>query len=67
MSDILIRAQFSAEIKMHRERLGLTQAEAATLCQVSPRVWWQWEYGKSTTYPTMVGVLEILKKEKVKK
>lgn len=54
---------FSEQIKAERVRLGLTQAEAATLCNVSPRVWWQWESGRgSTLHVTQEGVLARLRK-----
>jgi DNA-binding XRE family transcriptional regulator len=43
----LDRETFGAALQMHRTRLGLTQAEAAGLLEVSPRVYWQWEKGKS--------------------
>jgi len=37
------KSTFAADIKRERDRLGLTQAEAAKLCGVSPRIWWKWE------------------------
>jgi transcriptional regulator with XRE-family HTH domain len=56
------RETFAAGLKMHRDRLGLTQAEAAQLCKVSLRVWSDWEQAKGgqPLYPTMRGVLNIL-------
>ena len=45
-----------------RDRLGLTQAEAATLCHVSPRAWWTWENSQGLPLvPTQEGVLARLK------
>ena len=58
--------QFYESIKSERVRLGLTQAEAASLCQVSPRIWWQWEHGKDPIHPTKIGVLQILRGENTK-
>jgi transcriptional regulator with XRE-family HTH domain len=51
---------FSEQIKSQRMHLGLTQAEAAKLCRVSPRAWWKWESGLEPLWPTQVGVLKIL-------
>lgn len=63
----LDRQAFAAAIKMHRDRLGLTQAEAAGLCEVSPRVWWKWEKAGGDTLPvTQEGVLARLKHAKKK-
>lgn len=65
----LDRETFAAGLKMQRERLGLTQAEAATLCKVSLRVWSDWEQAKGgePLYPTMRGVLDILRTTKPEK
>ena len=58
----LDRETFAAALEMHRSRLGLTQAEAASLLEVSPRVYWQWEKGMSNALPvTMEGALARLK------
>lgn len=58
----LDRESFALALKMHRERLNLTQADAAALCEVSPRVWWKWENAKGDTMPvTMEGVISRLK------
>lgn len=58
----LDRATFAAALAMHRDRLSLTQAEAARLCEVSPRVWWKWEHAKGDTLPvTQEGVIGRLK------
>lgn len=37
---ILTPAEFAAALKSHRERLRLTQPQAAALAGVSPRWWW---------------------------
>ena len=59
---------FREQLQSERERLGLTQAQAATLCRVSPRVWWKWENGEGEPiYPTMRGVLDILSTAKTPK
>lgn len=58
----LDRATFAAALQMHRDRLSLTQAEAAALCEVSPRAWWKWENAKGDTLPvTQEGVIARLK------
>ena len=57
----LDRDTFAACLQMHRNRLGLTQAEAAVLCEVSPRVWWKWEHARGDTLPvTMEGTIARL-------
>lgn len=58
---------FAAALKMHRDRLGLTQAEAATMLGVSPRVVWKWEHADGDCLAvTMEGVLARLKFAKAK-
>ena len=52
------------KIKAARLRLGLTQAEAAAVCGVSARAYWQWEAGKSTLEVTLEGALERLRAAK---
>ena len=52
------------QIKAARLRLGLTQAEAAAVCGVSARAYWQWEAGKSTLDVTLEGALERLRTSK---
>ena len=60
--------EFALGLQLHIYRLGLTQAEAATLLKVSPRVVWKWLKGKGDTlFPTQHGALEILKFARVKK
>ncbi|HAF39548.1 MAG TPA: hypothetical protein DCG72_11235 [Gammaproteobacteria bacterium] len=39
-------ADVSAELKAWRERLGITQARAAELLDVSPRTYQGWEAGR---------------------
>lgn len=59
---------FAEQLSTERKRLGLTQAEAASLCEVSPRVWWQWEKAKGDTLPvTQEGVLARLRQAKPRK
>lgn len=62
------RDTFAAAVKMHRNRLGLTQAEAATLLGVSKRVVENWERqeGGTPLEVTVEGVLARLKFAKVK-
>jgi len=52
------------QLKAARLRLGLTQAEAAAVCGVSPRAYWQWEAGKSTLAVTLEGALARLRTAK---
>jgi transcriptional regulator with XRE-family HTH domain len=58
---------FADQLKEERERLGLTQAEAAALLDVSPRAIWKWEHGSEPLPVTAEGVLARLKKAKAKK
>jgi transcriptional regulator with XRE-family HTH domain len=58
---------FAEQIKSERGRLGLTQAEAAALLDVSPRAVWQWEQGQEPLAVTAEGVIARLKRAKVKK
>ena len=62
---------FAQAMREQRERRGFTQAEAAAHCRVSPSVWsrWEsWEAGKSDPlYPTMLGVLQMMKYAKPKR
>lgn len=61
----LDREAFATALQLHRDRLGLTQAEAASLLEVSARVYWQWEKGQSNALPvTMEGALARLKTAK---
>ena len=54
---------FAVALLAHRMRLGLTQPEAAALCEISPRLWWKWEHGEGNPLPvTMEGMLTRLKK-----
>jgi len=63
----LDRLSFAAALKMHRTRLGLTQAEAANILDVSPRALWKWENNAGDTLAvTMEGVIDRLKIAKAK-
>lgn len=56
---------FSEQLKAHRERLGLTQAELAALLGVPSRTHWEWESGKTTPHAiTQEGALDRLTKAK---
>ena len=48
------------QFRAARNRLGISQAEAAAICEVSPRAVWQWEAGKSTLDVTLEGALARL-------
>jgi len=55
---------FASQLKSERARLGLTQAEAAVLLDVSPRAVWQWEKGEEPLALTQEAALARLKKAK---
>lgn len=55
---------FPEQLKTHRERLGLTQAELASFLEVSPRAVWQWEKGELPHILTQEGALARLTKAK---
>lgn len=55
---------FPEQLKTHRERLGLTQAELALFLDVSPRAVWQWEKGKLPHVLTQEGAIARLSKAK---
>lgn len=55
---------FPEQLKTHREKLGLTQAELASLLDVSPRAVWQWEKGTLPHVLTQEGALARLSKDK---
>ncbi len=58
---------FSEQLKNHRERLGLTQAELASFLDVSPRAVWQWEKGTLPHVLTQEGALARLSKAKTRR
>lgn len=39
---------FSEQLKQERERMGITQAQAASLLSIAKRTYCDWEYGKVT-------------------
>lgn len=55
---------FAHQLKAERERLGLTQARAAKLLEVSKRSIEQWEAGSEPLVITQEGALARLKKAK---
>lgn len=55
---------FPEQLKTHRERLGLTQAELAAFLEVSPRAVWQWEKSELPHILTQEGALARLAKAK---
>jgi len=59
--------RFSEKLKAECERLGLTQAEAAALLEVSPRAVWKWLHGEDPLAITAEGAIARLKKAKAKK
>lgn len=54
---------FALALLMHRERLRITQAQAAMICGVSPRIWSKWENGGSTLAVTQEGAIARLEKK----
>jgi len=58
---------FAEQLKAERGRIGLTQAEAAALLEISPRTLWTWEKGEEPTTIEREGAIAILKRTKVKK
>jgi DNA-binding XRE family transcriptional regulator len=59
---------FADELKQERERLGITQAQAASLLSIAKRTYCDWEYG-ITTPPEVAqeGALARLRKAKPRK
>jgi transcriptional regulator with XRE-family HTH domain len=59
---------FADQLKQERERLGLTQAQAASLLSIAKRTYCDWEYG-ITTPPEVAkeGALARLRKAKPRK
>jgi DNA-binding XRE family transcriptional regulator len=55
---------FPEQLKTHRERLSLTQAELATFLEISPRAVWQWEKGELPHILTQEAALARLTKAK---
>lgn len=53
---------FANKLKSELARLGLTQAEAATLLGVSPRAVWKWLHDDEPLAVTAEGVLARLKR-----
>ena len=52
---------FDKQLKAERERLGITQAQAASLISVPDRTYWEWEAGKTEPYAiTQEGALRRL-------
>jgi len=67
LTEKLDSASFGAALRVHMERIGLTQTEAAPLLDVSPRKLWQMLHAeRDTPFPFQVGALEILSRCKAK-
>ena len=59
---------FADTLKSELARLGLTQAEAAEILDVSPRPIWKWLHGDAPELAvTQEGIIARLRKAKVKK
>lgn len=58
---------FADQLKQERERLGITQTQAASLLDVPARTYWGWEALKTTPYAvTQEGCLARLQLSAVK-
>ena len=58
---------FAETLKKERQRLRLTQAEAAALLDTAARTYWEYEAGKTTpTEPYQEGAKARLRAAKVK-
>jgi transcriptional regulator with XRE-family HTH domain len=59
---------FADQLKQERKRLGITQAQAASLLSIAKRTYCDWEYG-ITTPPEVAqeGALARLRKAKLRK
>lgn len=61
-------AEFQTGLKLHRDRLEMTQQEAADECRVALRTYAMWELGLAVpSYPAQHGALDLLRKAKVQK
>ena len=59
---------FPGQLKTARKRLGLTQPEAAALCEEPLRTWADWERGETTPKPChREGILARLSRQKPKR
>jgi transcriptional regulator with XRE-family HTH domain len=56
---------FAESFRIERKRRALTQAQAATLCNVSPRAVWEWENGQEPLEATREGILARLRADMV--
>lgn len=54
---------FAEQLKEERARIGLTQAEAAALLEISPRTLWAWERGEEPSLIEREGVVALLFKK----
>jgi transcriptional regulator with XRE-family HTH domain len=59
---------FAETLKQERERLGITQAQVASMIEVPARTYWEWEAAKTTPYEiTQEGALARLRATKKRK
>jgi transcriptional regulator with XRE-family HTH domain len=59
---------FSDQLKKERKRLGITQAQVASMIEVPARTYWEWEAAKTTPYEiTQQGALARLRATKKRK
>jgi len=56
---------FPEQLKAHREKLGLTQAELAAVLEVSPRTIWKWLNGELPHILTQEAALARLAKSAI--
>lgn len=54
------KSKFARELTDLRERLGLTQAQAAEKVGVTVRAWLSWERGTRTPSPSAVKLIKLI-------
>lgn len=55
---------FPEKLTFEMDRLGLTQAKAADLLEVSPRAVWKWLHDEPPIHVAQIGVMAILRETK---
>lgn len=65
MDQTYCRMSFANQIRDERERLGITQAQAAALLSIAKRTYCDWEYG-ITTPPEVAQEGALARLQKIK-
>lgn len=61
------RMKFAKQLQAERDRLSISQPQAAEILGIPFRTYWEWEHGKTEPYEiTQEGALARLKKRKPK-